>query len=64
MPKIKYTTTSKAADEAAKELINILYRHIAGVNSAYQHHTGPGGERAVDPIQHGGAGHAAQTAKA
>ena len=35
MPKIKYTTTSKAADEAAKELINILYRHIAGVNSAY-----------------------------
>ena len=31
MPKIKYTTTSKAADEAAKELINILYRHIAGV---------------------------------
>ena len=31
MPKIKYTTTSKAADEAAKELINILYRQIAGV---------------------------------
>ena len=35
MPKIKYTTTSKAADEAAKELINVLHRHIAGTNSAY-----------------------------
>lgn len=35
MPEIKYTTTSKAANEAAKELINILHRHIAGVDAAY-----------------------------
>ena len=35
MPEIKYTTTSKAVNEAAKELINILHRHIAGVDAAY-----------------------------
>ena len=35
MPKIEYTTPSKATNEATRELINILYRHIAGVNSAY-----------------------------
>ena len=35
MPKIEYTTPSKATNEATKELINTLHRHIAGTNSAY-----------------------------
>ena len=35
MPKIEYTTPSKATNEATKELINALHRHIAGTNSAY-----------------------------
>ena len=35
MPKIEYTTPSKATNEATKELINVLHRHIAGTNSAY-----------------------------
>lgn len=35
MPKIEYTTPSKVTNEATKELINVLHRHIAGTNSAY-----------------------------
>ena len=35
MPKIEYTTPSKVTNEATKELINALHRHIAGTNSAY-----------------------------
>ena len=35
MPEIKYTAVNKAAEQAARELINILHRHIAGVNAAY-----------------------------
>lgn len=35
MPKIEYTTPSRATNEATKELINTLHRHIAGTNSAY-----------------------------
>ena len=35
MPKIEYTTPSKVTNEATKELINTLHRHIAGTNSAY-----------------------------
>lgn len=39
MPKIEYTTPSRATNEATKELINILHRHIAGVNSVYSTYT-------------------------
>ena len=35
MPKIEYPTPSKVTNEATKELINALHRHIAGTNSAY-----------------------------
>lgn len=35
MPEIKYTAVNKAAEQAARELINIKNRHVAGVNSAY-----------------------------
>ena len=35
MPEIKYTAVNKAAEQAARELINILHRHIAGVDAAY-----------------------------
>lgn len=35
MPKIEYTTPSKATNEATKQLINILHRHVSGVNASY-----------------------------
>lgn len=35
MPEIKYTAVNKSAEQAARELINILHRHIAGVDSVY-----------------------------
>lgn len=35
MPMVKYTAVSRAAEKSAKELLNILRRHVAGVDSAY-----------------------------
>ena len=32
---VKYTAVSRAAEKSAKELLNILRRHVAGVDSAY-----------------------------
>ena len=35
MPKIEYTMPSNATNEATKQLINILHRHVSGVNASY-----------------------------